>query len=141
MRIRASNLIPLVVLLSCSDPVSPEQITGEYELVIFRGAQVPATVTDGDSTVSVSSGQVYLLDHGISSHRRTYQLDATTELLQVRTLGYELNGNQVQWFELPCPPGQTCASLPLPAPLTLSGNRLVSSAELGEEYVRRGDIP
>lgn len=142
MRTRLSRLIPLLALLGCSDPLGPEDITGVYELAVFRGAEVPATVTEGDSTVLVMSGRVTLMERGMAAHDRSVRIDGSlATAISHRLLGYQLSGNEIRWFELPCPEGRTCPSLALPAPLMVIGDRLVSSAELGEEYVRSGDIP
>ncbi len=139
MRLPTLLVCSTLILLGCSDPLGPEDITGAYDLVALRGAEIPGTVVDGDSTIHVLSGSIYLSPHGIAIHSRSMQLDDQLTLFGDRMFAYELDGNEIRWAQLPCIPGRPCGAWPLPTPLTVQGDRLVSSAELGEVYVRQSD--
>ena len=140
MRISSPVLMLTVMLLGCSDPLSPEDVSGVYELTVFRGVAVPATIVDGSHSYEVISGELYLLANGMSRHRLTVGVDDQTEMITDYMLAYKLHGNEIRWVRPPCPPGTDCGTSPVPARLRVIGNRLISSPETGEQYARRGDL-
>lgn len=140
MRISSPVLLLTVILLGCSDPLSPEDVSGVYELTVFRGVAVPATIVDASHSYEVSSGELYLLANGMSRHIQTVSVDDQTEMISDYMLAYELHGNEIRWVPPQCPPGTDCGTSPLPARLRVVGNRLVSSPDAGEQYARRGDL-
>lgn len=140
MRSSSSVLLLAMVFLGCSDPLSPEDISGIYELTVFRSAELPATIDDGGHSYNVISGQLYLLEDGTSRHVRSVVVDQQTTMVTDYRLAYELHGNEIRWVSPPCPPEFDCIESPLPARLRVIGNRLMSSSEAGEVYARRGDL-
>lgn len=140
MRTRRLLLIPLLVLVGCSDPLGPEDVSGVYELTAFRSVEMPVTIVDDSHSYEVVSGQLYLLADGTSRHVRSVRVDSQTTMVTDYTLAYELHGNEIRWVRPACPPEIACMEASLPARLRVIGNRLLSSSEAGEQYVRRGDL-
>lgn len=141
---RTLLLIPAFVLLGCSSPLAPGDVSGVYLMVQFQGSALPASFTEGDRTIRVLADTVILRSDGtgrqIMVQETTSQGGAQVEVDSwIYEGSYEMHGREVRWPYAPCPPNANCITPAKPPRLTVMGNLLIASEESGRQYVRRGD--